>query len=501
MHIPAARLLFLLLLIAVLVTPLIAQPKTPPGSGYYPTYKPRMVAEWEPAIGVLIAWPLSIPKQLVIDLAADTKLYMMVESQKAKQEAIQYLTKWQIMPDRVKFITAPQGVDASWTRDWGPHAVFTPEDEFRLIDPRYLFATPLMGLSCEDSLQFLYRDDQGRLLLTQAEDQATDFIAASTEFDMVKMPYAFTGGNVANDGQQTAFSTCALVRENEFNGVPEDEFKSGVRRMMGIENYYILSNFEGYGIQHIDCFLKILDEERILVARPPKDHPASPIYEEIVKNELSHLTNAYDRPYQILRIDLVPYKDQELTAYTNSLILNTNVYVPLFGVPEDSVALNTWRDAMPGYRVRGYAFPLTDEGCYREGLKDHYGSIGWDGGDALHCRTRAMWDPNMIYMSVDRIPAVAQKAKSYTINVIIKDYSAGDIESGHRWLKWRIQGEATWKSIPLEPTGLPDQFRAILQGSFAGVTVEYYAEAKSNWGSMARMPMTAPGTAYTFRVN
>ena len=497
----SARLLLLLLLNAVLFTSIFAQPKTPPGSGYYPTYKPRMVAEWEPAIGVLIAWPLSIPKQLVIDLATDTKLYMMVESQKAKQEAIQFLTQWKITPDRVKFITAPQGIDASWTRDWGPHAVFTPQDEFRLIDPKYLFATPLMGLSCEDSLKFLYYDDQGRMLLTQTDDQANEFIASSSEFEMVKMPFAFTGGNVANDGQQTAFSTCALVRENEYNSMPEEDFRAEVRRMMGIENYYILSNFEGYGIQHIDCFLKILDEERLLVARPPVDHPAYPIYEDIVKHELSYLNNAYDRPYQILRIDLVPFKDMDLTAYTNSLILNSNIYVPLFGVPADSAALQTWRDAMPGYRVRGYTFPLTDERCYRDDLKKHYGTIGWDSGDALHCRTRAMWNPNMIYMSVDRIPAIAEKAKSYTINVIMKDYSAGDLEADHLKLNWRIKGEPVWKSIPLAPTGLPDQFRAVLEGNFAGVTVEYYAEAKSNWGFVSRMPVTAPGTAYEFKVN
>jgi hypothetical protein len=36
-----------------------------------------MVAEWEPAIGVLIAWPLSIPKELVMELAKDTKLYLL----------------------------------------------------------------------------------------------------------------------------------------------------------------------------------------------------------------------------------------------------------------------------------------------------------------------------------------------------------------------------------------------------------------------------------------
>lgn len=479
----------------------VAQPKTSAGSGYYPSYKPRMAAEWEPAIGVLIAWPLSLPKELVIAFAKDTKIYLLVESHKAKQDAIQYLTQWKITPDRVKFITVPQGVDASWTRDWGPHAVFTPEGDLKLADPRYLFSTPLMGMSCEDSLRFLFHDDMGRMLLTNTEDQAPDFIAAATEWEAVKLPFAFTGGNVLADGQRTAFSTCALVRENEFDVIPEEQFFNGVRQILGIEHYNIISNFEAYGIQHIDCFMKLLDEERLLVARPPVDHPAYATYEGIVKHELSHLENAYGRPYEILRIDLAVYDSMDLAAYTNALILNKNIYVPLFGIAQDSVAMQTWRDAMPGYTVKGFLFPLSEQGYYRSGLIAQYHTMGWTFGDALHCRARAMWDPNMIYMSVDRLPAIAPKAKSYTINVLIKDYSKGSLVPESLVLRWRIQGDSVWKHIPLLPTGVPDQFQAILEGKFAGVTIEYFAEAKSNWGTVARMPLTAPEQGYTFKVN
>jgi agmatine deiminase len=497
----ASMFLCLVFLLLAGKTMVIAQAKQPLGSDYYPTFKPRMVAEWEPAVGVLVTWPLSIPKELVVDLANDTKLYLLVDSHKGKQEAIQHLTKWKITPDQVKFITAPQGPDASWTRDWGPHGVFTPEGAFKMVDPRYLFATPLMGMACDDSLRMIYFDDQGRLKLTQTEDQATGYIAAATERDAVAMPFAFTGGNVLNDGQRAAFSTCALVRENEFDNRPKADFVEGVRKIMGIEDYHILSNYEEHGIQHIDCFMKLLDEERILVARPPADHPSYPIYEAIVNEELTPLTNAYGRPYQILRIDLARYKKDELAAYTNALILNKNIYVPLFNIAADSAALKTWREAMPGYRVRGYSFPLKPETYYREKLLLQYGEYGWTFGDALHCRTRAMWDTTMIYLSVDRIPQLTPKAKSYIVNVIIKDYSKGSLVPEKLKLHWRIKGEPVWKEITLKPTGLPDQYQAVLQGNFAGVTVEYFAEARSNWGTQARMPITAPEVPYSFRVN
>jgi agmatine deiminase len=74
--------------------------------------------------------------------------------------------------------------------------------------------------------------------------------------------------------------------------------------LLGFKTYHILSNFELTGIQHIDCFMKLLDEERILVAEPPKDHILYPIYERIVEHELKNLKTIYGRPYQIQRIKI-----------------------------------------------------------------------------------------------------------------------------------------------------------------------------------------------------
>ena len=76
---------------------------------------------------LLNARPMRSAFALVVELAKDIKVQILVEDLKAKQDAIKWLTKWGIYPDRIKFITAPQGIDVSWTRDWGPHAVFNPD--------------------------------------------------------------------------------------------------------------------------------------------------------------------------------------------------------------------------------------------------------------------------------------------------------------------------------------------------------------------------------------
>ena len=60
---------------------------------YSPTGRPRMAAEWEPAIGVLVTWPLSLPKNLIIEFAKDSKLYILVESRQAQKDVVNVLAK------------------------------------------------------------------------------------------------------------------------------------------------------------------------------------------------------------------------------------------------------------------------------------------------------------------------------------------------------------------------------------------------------------------------
>jgi agmatine deiminase len=494
---------FLVAISFLLLTTVSAQSGINNGYAYSPSNRPRMVAEWEPAIGVLIAWPLSIPKELVEELAKDTKLYILINDNKARADAVQWLTKWGLTPDRVRFLTAPQGVDVARTRDWGPPAVFTQDGDFKLANAKYLNSTPVTGLHCDDSLHFVYTDQHQQIIQTKIDDVIPNFIAAALDLDVVKLPFTFTGGNVIADGQHSGFSTCALLNENKFTGISEEELRKNLNELLGLDNYHFISNFENKGIQHIDCFMKMLDEDRLFVLRPPKDHPAYDLYEGIVNQELSQLKNAHGRPYKILRLDTDRFNGDDLAAYTNSLILNQTVYVPLFGIHQDSVALKQWAAAMPGYTIKGFPFPLHHGkklAYYRPQVYELYDSIGWTGGDALHCRTRAIWDPNMIYMSVDRLPDTLAKARNYTINVVIKDYSKGSLVPESLLLDWHIRGDNNWRTIQLTPTAIKDQYAATLAGNMANVIIDYYVEAKSNWGTKAVMPVSAPKGFYSFTI-
>ena len=66
--------------------------------------------------------------------------------------------------------------------------------------------------------------------------------------------------------------------------------------------------------------------------------------------------------------------------YTNSLILNNKVFVPIMGTGNDQAALSVYEAAMPDYEILGFT-----------------GS--WQSTDALHCRVKGI--PDVSYMQFD----------------------------------------------------------------------------------------------------
>lgn len=492
--------LFFILLFSTCTTPAQIQDGNREGSevSHFPTT--RIAAEWEPALGTLLVWPLSIPHKLVVELANDAKLYTLVPDEAAQREATKWFQEWDIDLATIDFIVAPQGVDASWVRDWGPHAIFTTDGAMKLGDGRYQNSTPITNQGCSDPLRFLFTTENGEIIPTTKDDEAPNYIAEHLGLEVLPLPFVFTGGNVMADGLGTVLSTCVITNENNFEGVTEEQFLNNAQNLIGADRYHIISNFETRGIQHIDCFLKLLDEERILVARPPKDHELYPIYEDIVQNELAKLETIYGRPYQILRIDTDRYRGDRLAAYTNSLIINQTVYVPLFGIEQDSVALSQWQQALPGYTIKGFEFVLEEEPILSEFTRRHYQGIGWNDGDALHCRTRAVWDPDMLYISVRRLDPLVQKANNYPVWMQVFDYSDKGLKRDDLKLYWRKKGNDTWNSTLLKEATKSNQFMAAIPSAKVGDTIEYYVAAESHSGRRETMPRSAPLGFYQFKI-
>ena len=199
-------------------------------------------------------------------------------------------------------------------------------------------------------------------------------------------------------------------------------------------------------------------------------------------------------------MDIVPFNEghDDLTAYVNSVILNNSVYVPMYGIPQDKIALQQWQEVLPGYEIKGFDFEFAKEPeviTNRTG----YTRTGWGTEDVAHCRTRAVWDENMLYIAVRRLEEEEPANQVLDIHVNIVDYSKAGLIKGSLKLYYREAGGTEWNCQPLETTNDRELFLGSLMGK-PGDTIEYYVAAESKSGRKETMPRVAPKGTYKVHI-
>ena len=430
----------------------------------------RMCAEWEPALGTLIRWPIGIPVALVVELAKDDSLYILVENQSQENQAINNFQSWSVNLDHCHFIRAD--TYSHWTRDWGPHSVFTSEGEWTIMDPIFDGYPWVPG---KDDFRSAYYKSKGY----EEDDLVNGVLAQELACSLLALPAYLTGGNIMVDGHGTAFSTRQMIDENS-SLMTESEFFILLEDYAGLSDYHILSNTEDYGIQHIDCSAKLLDEETVLIQELPSWHPEKWLMDRLVA-EFESLTTCYGNPYEIVRIYCGSYNGNSTAAYTNSLILNKKVLVPMFNIDSDSSALQTYREAMPGYEVIGFYY------------------ANWYYYDALHCRTMAIFDLDMLRIAHDSPDSLVESDSGFSLTVFIDDRSEAGLVPQDLQIKWRKQFEIEWDSVYLEEVAV-DSFSASIPAHNDGVVIEYYLQAGDSTGRFEQLPRGAPEGFFSFYI-
>lgn len=459
--------------------------------------KKRIAAEWEQAKGVLVAWPPLLPKKLFQEFNKDTVMYVMVMDTAAEEDGRKKFAEWGLDMNKVQFVPTPPPGGRSfwgnyWVRDWGPYALFDENGVMSLLCGRFC-STPAVHYDRPAELLEVSSDDVPVALdkPTGPETYMTGEIAEYFGWTHKELPYAFIGGNVMTDGLDLLLSSETLLEENkQMNHILPHDYLNSVIRETGMTSYGITGIYEDFGIQHLDCIMKIIDEDTMFVAKPPKDHPYYTRIQDIVDTCLSKVRNYYGRNYRIVRFDTDKYSGNELAAYSNSLILNDTIYVPMFGIDCDKKALESWGEVMPGYTVKGIEYRVEDEPESQEAMKQLYENIGWYSGDAVHCRTRAVWDPDMLYISVNKVPYFTDDTVQRVEAIITGCGKCGEVAESAVY--WRKHNDMSWNCAELKKNSLADRYEANIPAMPAGTTVEYYIAAKTREGREAKRPMPAP---------
>ena len=406
-----------------------------------PTGEPRFVAEFEPMQGVMIRYPLGIPTSLVAQLSNNCMVYCIVSTSQQNQAQNSFQSAGVNMSN-VTFVNAP--TDSYWVRDYGPWYIFEDRNP-AIVDNIYNRPRP---------------DD----------DNISGVFANFWQIPMYGMNLQHTGGNMMEDGRGHGVSDDLVLNENNHN---ETNVRNKMRDYLGIDPYHITIDPQGDYIAHVDCWGKYLAPDKILIAQLPQSNPRYQYYEQVA--EYFETTNCcWGYPYHVYRVQ--EPGGYTLAPYTNSLILNKTVYVPMgSNNTYNQQALAVYQEAMPGYTIVGV----------------NGGSAGWENTDALHCRTRGVMDFHMLFVDHRNVLHGEQEWQD-SIPVVSKfiAYSGQNLKQDSLLVYYSIDNGA-YQVAHMTATGNPDEYVGYIKGYESQSSINYYVFGADESGHRYTQPVFA----------
>ena len=418
-----------------------------------PTEAPRFVAEFEPMQAVMIRYPLGIPVSLVKSLAENCQVYCIVQ-QSQQSSARSSFNSAGVNLDRVTFVNA--STDSYWVRDYGPWYIFAGKTP-AIVDNVYNRPRP-------------------------NDDAISAFFASYLDIPLYGMNLKHTGGNMMEDGRGHGVSDDLVITENNNN---EANVRQKMLDYLGIDNYHITIDPQGEYIAHVDCWGKYLAPDKILIAKLPKSNSRYEYYEEVA-NYFATTNCCWGYPYKVYRVE--EPGGNTLAPYTNSLILNKHVYVPLGSNSSyNERALEVYREALPGYEVTG--------------VSNTSYSTGWQNTDALHCRTRGVMDFDMLFVDHRNVLYGTQECEdSIAVTSKFIAYSGKPLKEDSLLVYYSIDN-GPYQIAHMRPTGAPDEYVGYIKGYHQASEVDYYVFGADESGHRYQQPVFGELEPHHFTVH
>ena len=404
------------------------------------TFSMRMPAEFEPASMVKMCYPINMPLSVYKSIAETNKVLLLVNPDNSDKSRItkarSELVGGGVNVDNVTFIDMPIDSDyAYWVRDFSPFYVFKEKQltitDFTYNRPRY------------------------------EQNAVPSALAEYFDIPYNKMYLTHTGGNLMQDGRGTAFSDDLVIQENSYN---RSKVMTQMKRYTGTDNYVITIDPQGDYIAHIDCWGKIVAPDKIIVARLPETNSRYQYYEQVA-NQLANTKCVYGYNYRIYRVD--EKGDNVIAPYTNSLIANNHVYLPLGSDATDNQnAIKVYQEALPGYEVIGLKGFSSNDAYGRQFLNT----------DALHCRTHEVPDQNMVFIDSREVyHGEVDLKEHYVIKTNVVSYANEELDNVtiHYSINDSQYIEKSMNQY-LETTN----YTFVFEGLESGDEVKYYIDAK-----------------------
>ena len=242
--------------------------------------------------------------------------------------------------DRLLFRIVPS--NDSWARDHGPITVLQ-NGRPRLLDFTF------------NGWGGKYDSDLDDAITQQLYNQQT-----FADIDIEAIGLVLEGGSIDSDGVGTLLTTTqCLLTPTRNPSLDMAELEAILKKLLGVDRIHWLTEGELEGDDtdsHIDMLARFCNPSTIAYCScdDPDDRHWAAL--EKMKGELETLRDPHGKPYKLVPLPMPkPIYNKEGRrlpgSYANFLIINQAVLVPVYGDPNDKVALQRLQECFPGREV------------------------------------------------------------------------------------------------------------------------------------------------------
>jgi agmatine deiminase len=306
------------------------------GEEGFPSY--RAGTEFEKLDTMLMRWPFDWSNQRknwaeMIDATANTgvTLYMWVDTPFQEYVAMMYLKKQGVTTEHIVWIV--ENTDSVWIRDYGPQYIYDNQsDGWGVVDFHYYDSRP-------------------------NDDDTPVFVASSFDVPRVnrqtkKVVYT-EGGNLNHDGLGCVVYSERTYARNE--GVAKDTIDERIMSAFQAHEKIVPQDPSLDSTGHVDMFMKIVSANTVLVAEYSPDQKDYQVLEDCAELFMNSVNGAGE-PWSVVRIPqpevyyaffILPV----VRTYTNSIIVNNAVLLPVYNIPSDEEAVALYEQVLPGKTI------------------------------------------------------------------------------------------------------------------------------------------------------
>ncbi len=307
---------------------------------------PRIPAEYEPQRALMVSlsdWqPHHSPifTQVVQKTKGHVDLVVLFNDRKQLQAAIDWIDQAQLDASHVHF--SQIDLDTIWVRDFAPIFRVTKEGSLQALDFYYVG-----GLRPKD-------------------DVLPKKWAELTDARYVEAPWTIQGGNLLCNGKSLGVTTNRIFKDNYISfqntrySLRQANFErrkivtNALLKLFNLKLLVVLEPLQYEHTQHCDMFTTFVADDQVIVAS--LDRARDPLNAAILDRNADRLSKIKigDRPLQVHRIEIPTRQGTSWSAYTNAIIANTVVLIPVFDTDSPQLvkqAVSTYQRLLPDHKI------------------------------------------------------------------------------------------------------------------------------------------------------